>query len=243
MKVGNGKKEIMKLHRSIELKNSWNDVVNEVYEGIEQVQGESCVEYFGSRCLLAPHNKDVDEINKRLLSVGDGNIICYRSRDILLRNGARTSVTELNSLCFPYMPPHELCLKKNIPVIVIKNCGTLVNGTRGVIMNLSESVLQVKILNGRRKGETELISRKWIKTDSTETIQMCRLQFPIKVAFGITINRAQGQTFDKCGVLLEPDVFCHGQLYVALSRIRDPRNLFVYCGNCSVKNVVYHEVI
>ncbi|XP_008202508.2 uncharacterized protein LOC103315450 [Nasonia vitripennis] len=48
---------------------------------------------------------------------------------------------------------------------------------------------------------------------------LSRRQFPIKIAFTMTINKAQGQTFEKIGIDLRREVFNHGQLYVALSRI------------------------
>lgn len=50
--------------------------------------------------------------------------------------------------------------------------------------------------------------------------KLCRHQFPIKPAFSITINKAQGQTFEKVGIDLRMEVFDHGQLYVAISRAR-----------------------
>ena len=54
---------------------------------------------------------------------------------------------------------------------------------------------------------------------------MKRRQFPIIVAFAITINKAQGQTYDTVGIYLPNTVFSHGQLYVALSRVQHRRNL------------------
>jgi ATP-dependent exoDNAse (exonuclease V) alpha subunit len=44
------------------------------------------------------------------------------------------------------------------------------------------------------------------------------MQFPVLLAFAVTINKSQGQTFDRVGILLEEPVFSHGQLYVAFSR-------------------------
>ena len=43
-------------------------------------------------------------------------------------------------------------------------------------------------------------------------------QFPIRLSFAMTINKAQGQTIPNVGIYLPDSVFSHGQLYVALSR-------------------------
>ena len=47
--------------------------------------------------------------------------------------------------------------------------------------------------------------------------ELTRLQFPIKIAFALTMNRAQGQSAEKCGILLPKHVWAHGQIYVAFS--------------------------
>ena len=57
---------------------------------------------------------------------------------------------------------------------------------------------------------------------------MRRKQFPIKLAFAMTINKSQGQTLSRVGVFLETPCFNHGQLYVALSRVGDPSHLKVF---------------
>lgn len=54
---------------------------------------------------------------------------------------------------------------------------------------------------------------------------MVRKQFPIRIAYAMTINKPQRQTFDRVGIYLINEVFRHGQLYVALSRVRRRENL------------------
>ena len=83
--------------------------------------------------------------------------------------------------------------------------------------------------------------------------QLCRTQFPVRLAYSFTINKAQGQTLEHAGILLEQPVFGHGQLYVALSRARSFNSLYVkvvrgdnqgFIGNIAyTTNVVYRQVL
>lgn len=52
-----------------------------------------------------------------------------------------------------------------------------------------------------------------------------RRQFPVTLAFSMTITKSQGQTFNHVGIDMQTPVFSHGQLYVALSRATDAANL------------------
>ena len=56
-------------------------------------------------------------------------------------------------------------------------------------------------------------------------------QFPLKPAWAITIHKAQGQSVVRLGVYLRSVVFCHGQLYVALSRAMLVDNIRVFIGH------------
>lgn len=62
----------------------------------------------------------------------------------------------------------------------------------------------------------------------------------------MTINKSQGQTFEKIGIDLRRDVFNHGQFYVAISHVRSWDSLTVYLGDQResnvVKNFVYKEI-
>ncbi|GFW87680.1 ATP-dependent DNA helicase [Trichonephila clavipes] len=73
---------------------------------------------------------------------------------------------------------------------------------------------------------------------SDSPIPFKRLQFPIHLAFAMTVNKSQGQTMKICGLNLETPCFSHGQLYVACSTVEKPSNLFVYTPQELTKNIV-----
>jgi ATP-dependent DNA helicase PIF1 len=81
-----------------------------------------------------------------------------------------------------------------------------------------------------------------------------RRQFPVRPAFAMTINKAQGKTLKMVGIFLPKPVFTHGQLYVAMSRIGCPEGVKLLVTNgwkdahedapagVYTRNVVYTEV-
>ena len=77
---------------------------------------------------------------------------------------------------------------------------------------------------------------------------MIRRQFPVILSFAMTINKSQVQSLRNVGIYLSKPVFTHGQLYVALSRVRLMDGLKIYGpnsdleGNGLTMNVVYNDV-
>ena len=65
-------------------------------------------------------------------------------------------------------------------------------------------------------------------TDTDYPFILKRLQFPVINAFAITINKSQGQSFEKVGIYLTAEVFTHGQLYVAFSRATSKKGVIVH---------------
>ena len=76
-----------------------------------------------------------------------------------------------------------------------------------------------------------------------------RLQFPVRVAFAMTIHKSQGQTMQRVCIWLEEPCFGHGQLYVAASRVGDPDNIKFFVKSkegdpdYSTQNIVYQELL
>ena len=74
------------------------------------------------------------------------------------------------------------------------------------------------MITGNGTGETVFIPRIPM-APSELPFQFKRLRFPIKLAFGMTTNKAQGQTLRVAGIDLTTQCSTHGQLYVALSSV------------------------
>jgi ATP-dependent DNA helicase PIF1 len=107
---------------------------------------------------------------------------------------------------------------------------------------LQKNVIEAEILTGCAKGKIVFIPRiPMIPQDCPYEFK--RLQFPIKLCFAMTINKAQGQTLSVAGIDLRKNCFSHGQFYVACSRVTGSSGLFLLVPNGRTTNIVYPEVL
>ncbi|TAN60580.1 AAA family ATPase [bacterium] len=124
-----------------------------------------------------------------------------------------------------YPTDTSLKLKKGARVILIKNdpARQWVNGTLAEVVALSKDSIVVDISG--RACDVPIV--KWQKIEYSYNEDEDKIeddvvgtftQYPIKLAWAITIHKSQGQTFDKVIIDLGRGAFTHGQLYVALSR-------------------------
>ena len=97
---------------------------------------------------------------------------------------------------------------------------------------------------GTAAGEDVFIPRiPLVPSDSNMPFDFKRLQFPVRLGFTMSINKAQGQSLCVVGINLEEPCFSHGQLYVACSRVGTPDGLFIYVPDGKTKNVVYPQAL
>jgi len=154
----------------------------------------------------------------------------------------------LNTITLAGMPPHRLALKVGVPVMLLKNIDAtsgLCNGTGLIISRLARRLIVAQIIGGAHAGNIINILRITTTTNRLKwpfTLQ--RRQFPLELAFAMTINKAQGHTMKIVSIFLPEPIFTHGQLYVALSQATRVNDVFVFCLNGRMMtNVVYTELL
>lgn len=239
----------------IPLKWQTNDVATKIY-------GEKiAVNYDLSRkIILTGYNEDVHKINEKILNELEGDSKTYYSIDLARHKGIDQGdrncdleypVEYLNSLKISGLPTHKLKLKKGAIVMLLRNLSIndgLCNGTRLKVLELFKFNIKVEIITGTNIGNIAYIPRIQLQTPENSKLPfiLFRRQFPLVIAFAITINKSQGQSFDEVGIYIRKPLFSHGQLYVALSRCKNAYKLFIENNSDdkeSVNNIVWEDAL
>ena len=168
---------------------------------------------------LTPRNREADEINFKQVEKLPSK--CYRYKAEIEGEFDRKSLPS----------DIELTLKEGVQVMMVNNDsgGRWVNGSVGRIVGIKEKrneydILLIKLSDGKLLQVTpytwELFRYTYdASADTLGTEVIGRFtQYPVILAWALTIHKSQGKTFEKVVVDIGRGTFAHGQVYVALSR-------------------------
>lgn len=166
---------------------------------------------------LYSHNKNVDSENESELKKINGKIFEYEMR----QRGKQSMVEALKKSC---LAPETLKLKVGAKVMFVKNNFDegYVNGTLGIVEKCGYEEIVVRT----KENKVINVERTTWVIEEDGKIKAEINQYPLRLAWAITIHKSQGMSLDAAEVDLS-DSFEKGMGYVALSRVRSLDGLFL----------------
>lgn len=189
---------------------------------------------------LTTHNIQAQQINQRKLSELPSQSYKFKAS------------IEGNFPEYSYPTDLELELRKGAQVMFVKNdisgMHRYANGTLGMVTSISQDGIEVVVNETGVKvkvEETEWANARYRLDEETkeivEEIEGTFKQYPLKLAWAITVHKSQGLTFDKA-IIDVSSSFAHGQAYVALSRCRSLEGM-ILSSPISASAVISDKVI
>ncbi len=193
--------------RELEILNARVNPIRKLSEGREYV-------------ILTPTNEAANRINRAYLDALSGDEYAYEAGVIGDFNDKAQPTDSL------------LVLKEGAKVMMLRNDadGRWVNGTIAEVAKLGDDRVWVTIKGREYEVEQASWENRRYAFDQTqdkivETVAGTFKQFPLRLAWALTIHKSQGLTLEKIYVDFGRGTFAHGQAYVALSRCRDLEGL------------------
>lgn len=200
-------------------------VLNSIREGYND---EEILEKLLARLDTEPHisvtelhttNVDVDMINNKMLDKIDSEEIQYS----WTTNGPKNYLENLSK---SILAPEKLRLKQGALVMAVKNSSDkkFVNGSLGVVVGFLSGT-NYPIIKFNNGNEIPIFPESWELRDGDRKLATIT-QIPLRLAWAITIHKAQGMTLDGAVIDLSK-AFVEGMGYVALSRLKNLESLFL----------------
>ena len=183
---------------------------------------------------LYSHNLDVDNVNNEALKRIPGEAKIFKMET----SGRPMLIEQIKRGC---LSPETLVLKKSAVVMFTKNSpkGLFVNGTLGRVVEFNSFTgMPIVMTKDGKRIETE--KADWAIDDNGRVLARVS-QIPLRLAWALTVHKSQGMSLDAAFIDLRT-AFVAGQGYVALSRLRTLRGLFL-CGYNKQALLVHPEVL
>jgi len=184
---------------------------------------------------LYPRNVDVDRINKqeyeKLIKSG-AKMLIYNIEYPKLSKNKEKSMKWIKTLDIP--ESIELCVGAQIVILAnINQDEGIVNGTRGVIIDLKPYCVIIKRIDG------SVVEIKYHKSVSSDDKYIFVNFMPMKLAYALSIHKAQGMTLDAIEIDIGNKIFAAGQAYTAISRAKNLKSIKIK--DISINSFIVNE--
>ncbi len=176
--------------------------------------------------------------NKRLLAQLEGDLHLFDTQTVL--HVKTTTAKEVERYLEDARVPKVLELKIGVPVLFTRNAWNYFNGERGRVVNIKEHIVHVEKDDGQivKLERASMSKSRWEeklvegKKEMVEVPLITLYQYPIALAFAITIHKSQGMSLSDL-VIESNEIFAPSQFYVAISRAISPHRLTLIAPNRS----------
>jgi ATP-dependent exoDNAse (exonuclease V) alpha subunit len=215
------------------------DVHNHLNEYIKQLP-----EDFSEFTFLFGKNISASAHNRAQLEFVDGDLISKDAQ--LVKHDKNVKDKDVENFIKDARIEKTLELKIGVPVLFTRNSWNYFNGQKGRVVNVDAQYVYVQKTDGKIvKLEPIRVSKsKWIektkdgKKEMHEEDIFSIYQYPIKLAYAITIHKSQGMSIEDL-VVATDEIFAPSQFYVALSRCSNPKRLNLIAPNKQWYDVIY----
>lgn len=197
--------------------------------GLLRVGNPQCLPYFNQFVRTPQNNNDIIKI---CASNNDVDTINQQALESIAQKEHVYDACITGNYDKEFPTKEKLTLKVGAKILFVANdvaYNKYHNGTIGIITQCRKDHIRVSI-DGAKSIKVNY--KEWVLSDAEtigidhKAIQLGTFsQLPVKLAYGMTMHKTQGQTYE--AAVISPGNFTDGQLYVALSRLSDAQGLYL----------------
>jgi len=184
-------------------------------------------------------------INKEVTLINEKNLKAHKAKEMILKSDITLYEKKLSNKrvqnWINSLPVNEeLRIKEGVPVLFTSNkWGKFYNGERGVVKEIFEDSLIIeknkRVVKVQRQEFNLVEYSKNSNEELEENILATLKQYPVKLAYAITIHKSQGMSIENLVCNID-HIFTPSQFYVAIGRAVNPKKLYIEYTRGNIKN-------